>query len=95
MTTINKQFRLPAADAQQMREFAAIAGGSVSETGREWITNFLENGSDLVVTKDPGVKVQVFVDGDIAAAAERKAREEYGCSLRDVILHEIAETRKM
>lgn len=75
------------------REFAVFEGTTLSGLFREWTLNFLENGSDYVAPTM--VETQIVIDPDVADAAERKAREDYGCSLRDIIRFEIAELDKL
>ncbi|QNJ55573.1 hypothetical protein SEA_PHINKY_82 [Microbacterium phage Phinky] len=88
-----KQILLPTDELDTVREFAALSGTSASAVGAEWIDNFLERGSEYVAPEDG--RLQIIIDRDKAEAAERKAREEYGCSLRDIIRFEIAELAKL
>lgn len=88
-----KQINLPQSERRTLRDFAHISGASESSVGREWIENFLANGSDY--KPDPDDKVQIIIDRETAEAAERKAREEYGVGLREIIRFEIAEIAKL
>ncbi|UDL15449.1 hypothetical protein SEA_PEPE25_74 [Microbacterium phage Pepe25] len=93
MPVNRKRISLTEAEQARAKEFAAFEGAKLSGLFREWILNFLKNGSDYVAPTM--VETQIVIDPAIADAAEKKAREEYGCSLRDIIRFEIAELDKL
>lgn len=88
-----KQILLPEDELALVQQFAALSGTSASAVGAEWIENFLKNGSEYVAPVSG--RLQIIVNRDVAEAAEQKAREEYGCSLRDIIRFEIGELAKL
>jgi hypothetical protein len=88
-----KSFQLPASRAKLARDFAVLNDLSLSELIYEWATSFVERGSDYV--PDPPEVVQAIGEPDIWAAAERRARDEFGVGFREVILFEISEIEKL
>lgn len=93
MDTPRKQVDLPESELTLVQKLAETTGVSVSAVGREWIDNFLEHGSNY--KPEPTRKMQIIVDRERVAKAEAKARDEYGCSLRDIIRFNIAELAKL
>lgn len=94
MPVNRKRVSLTEAEIAKVREFAVLNGsGSSSSVVREWIENFLKHGSDYVAPNM--VELQVVIDPEIAAAAETKARDEYGCSIRDIVRFEISEIDRL
>lgn len=87
MGTPRKSFHISKSDIALIAE-----QGHVSEVGRGWIEDFLENGTDYIAPEMG--KMQVVIDPEVVAAAERKARAEYGVGLTEIIRHKIAALRR-
>lgn len=93
MPVNRKRVSLTKTEVAKAKELAVLEGSNLSALFREWVEIFLEHGSDYVAPEM--VEVQIVIDPEVAAAAEAKAREEYGCSLRDIIRFEISEIDKL
>lgn len=84
-----KQLRIPQEEIDKAAAFAALNDQALSSLGRSWIEDFVEHGSDYVA---PAMgKMHIVADPELIAKAEAKAREEHGCSLREIIRYEISQ----
>lgn len=93
MPAYRKQFELTKPEIDAVNQLAAMIGTSASAIGRAWIEEFLKNGSEY--TAPEGARLQIVIPHELAAAAEEKARAEYGVPLRDIIRFEINELSKL
>lgn len=89
MAVNRKNITLTRDEIAKAKEFAVFEGTSLSALFREWTEIFLEHGSEYVAPETD--EVQVVMDRETAAAAEAKARSEYGCSLRDILRYELSQ----
>ncbi|QUE25365.1 hypothetical protein SEA_FIZZLES_71 [Microbacterium phage Fizzles] len=89
-----KEIKTTLAESNRMRELASAQGLKVSALGRQWIEDFVKNGSSFVATPEGKTSVQILLDPQLLVAAERKAQEEYGVPLSDIIRHNIAHPPK-
>jgi len=86
MTSVRKQFKIPAAAASKALEFGEFEGLSESALYAEWIEAIALHGTDATPTAEPR-RVQVIVDDEILEQAEAVC-EEAGVSLREALIHE-------
>lgn len=80
-------FRVTKDEAQKMRLQGARLGGTAALL-RSLLEKFVSKGSDFAAPEM--VSVEMIADPSMIVAAERRAREEYGVSLREILRHELA-----
>jgi len=83
-----KVLRLSEQQIEEVRRRAEKRGSSMSEVLRDIIEDFLQRGSDY--RKPSARSVKMYVDSDVVLHAERKAQEENGASLGDIIRHALS-----
>lgn len=88
-----KSYQLPGSAVAKATEFAALNGASLGSLITEWAEAFVEHGSDYV--PDPPAVVQAWGDPEVFAAAEQRAREEFGVGFREILMFEISEIDKL
>lgn len=84
-----KQIRLTRSERATLKAYAARQGMSTAQVVRDWLDDFVKNGSDI----ERNVVASFRLEPELLAAAEKKAREEYDIPVGDIIHHEIARLR--
>lgn len=87
-----KNLNLTETETAVMRDHAAELGVSISSLGREWLFDFIENGSDFVKPKLH--RVQVLAESEVLAQAEAIAKRDYDATLTDIIRRKIQSLRE-
>lgn len=82
-----KNLTLTEAEVAVMQQHAAELGVSVSSLGREWLFDFIENGTDFAKPKQR--RIQILAESEILTQAEVIARRDYDATLTDIIRRKI------
>jgi hypothetical protein len=91
-TSRRKRFQITTGQLAKLETEAALSGTSLSQVVREWIERVAKTGRvprRMPLTgSDTVTEVQVIVDPEVVAEAERKAKEA-GTTLRDIVVWNI------